>query len=84
MRFLLTAVPAHREPPAEDEVPRHVEDQHEQEPPGLVGEVEARLVLDVDPHQVQADDEDQQHDPRNALGDHEHDHDGHPIAGVSA
>jgi hypothetical protein len=76
--------PARPDPHAEDEVARDVEDQHEQEPPGLHLEIEARLVLDVDPDQIEADHEGQQQDPGNALEDHEEDHGGHTTTGLLA
>jgi hypothetical protein len=84
MGFLLTAVPPHRDPAAEDEVAGHVEDEHEQEPPGLHLEIEVRLGLDVDPYEVEADHEGQQQDPGNALEDHEEEHGGHTTTGLLA
>jgi hypothetical protein len=61
-----------------------VEQQHEQKPPGLVGELEVGLVLDVDPHEGQRHDEYDQQDGRNLLEDHEQQHGGHPTSGVAA
>jgi hypothetical protein len=85
MGLLALAVPAaRRDPDAEDEVSRHVEEQHEQEPPGLDLKLEAGLVLDVDPDEVEADDESQQEYPRQALGDHEDDHAGHTTTATCA
>jgi hypothetical protein len=84
MRFLLAAVPAHRYPHAEDKVARHVEDEHQQKPPELDLELEVRLVLHVDPDEVQADHEGQQQNPGNALEDDEEDHGGHPTTGLLA
>jgi hypothetical protein len=74
----------HGDPQAEDEIARHVEQEHQQDPPELDLELEARLVLDVDPHEVEADDEDEQQDQRDLLEDHEEQHGGHPTSGVLA
>jgi len=79
---LVTAVPARRDPHAEDEIARDVEDEHEQEPPRLHLEFQVGLVLDVDPDEVEADHQDQQQDPGNALEDHEKEHGGHPTTGL--
>jgi hypothetical protein len=84
MGFLVAAVPAHRDPHAEDQVARHVEEQHEQEPPGLDLELEAGLVLDFDPGQVERAGEREQQDRRDALEEDEEQHRGHPTAGVGA
>ena len=66
-----------------DEIARHVCEQHQQEPPHLGLEVQAGLVLDVDPDQVERDAEYEQHDRRDVLEDHEQQHGGHPTAGVA-
>jgi hypothetical protein len=85
MGLLVSALPAaRRDPDAEGEIPRHVEYEHEQVPPGLCLEVEVRLVLDVHPDEVEAARQRQDEDPRNALGDHEEDHCGHPTSGAAA
>jgi hypothetical protein len=81
--LLVPAVPPHCDPDAEDQVARHVQEQHEQEPPHFDLKLEARLVLDVDPDEVERDGEDKQQDPRDALREHEQEHGGHPTAGVS-
>jgi hypothetical protein len=81
MGILVAAVPAHRDPYAEDEIAGHVEEQYEQEPPRLDLEVEAGLVLDVDPGQVEHAGEREQQDRRDALEEHEEQHGGHPTGG---
>jgi hypothetical protein len=83
MSFLLAAVPTHRNPHAEDEVARHVEQQHEQEPPYLHLELEVRLVLDVHPDEVERDAENQEHDRWHALCEDEQEHGGHPTTGAA-
>jgi hypothetical protein len=60
-----------------------VQEQHQQEPPHLDLEREARLVLDVDPDEVERDGEDKEQNCRDALGEREEEHGGHPTAGVS-
>jgi hypothetical protein len=80
--LLFAAVPAHRDPAAEDEVARNVEKHHEQEPPHLVPELEAGLVLDVVPGEVERPGERQQQDRRDTLEQDEEEHGGHPTAGV--
>jgi hypothetical protein len=77
------AVPPHGDPYSEGEVARHVKKEHEQDPPHLDLELEVGLVLDVNPHQVEADEEDEQQDQRDPLEDHEQQHGGHPTAGVA-
>jgi hypothetical protein len=83
MVVLLAAVPAHREPRAEDEVARHVKEHDQQEPPRLDLEVQVGLVLDVDPNQVERASEREQQDHRDALEDHEEEHGGHTTSGAS-
>jgi len=59
-----------------------VEQYHQQEPPDLGLELEAGLVLDVRPYEIEADDEHEQQDQRDLLEEHEQQHGGHPTAGV--
>ena len=59
-----------------------MQEQHEQEPPDLVRELEVVLVLRRSRHEVERHDQDEQHDRRGALGEHEQQHGGHPTAGV--
>ena len=81
MSLLLTAVPAHRDPPTEDQVARHVQKQHEEEPPDLEGELQVLLLPQVHHNQVERHDEYQQQDRRNGLEENENQHGGHPTAG---
>jgi hypothetical protein len=83
MGLLVPAVPAHRDPHAEDEIARHVQEEHEQEPPDLHLEIDG-FILYVDPDEVERDAQDQQHDGRDVLEEHEQQHGGHPTAGVAA
>jgi hypothetical protein len=77
-------MPAHRNPHPEDEVARDVEKQYEQDPPQFDLELEAGLVLDVCPHEIEADHEHQQQNHRDLLEEHEQQHGGHPTAGLAA
>jgi hypothetical protein len=84
MGLPIAAVPSpHCEPAAEHQIAGHVEEHHQQEPPHLDLEFEARLVLDVNPDQVEAAGERQQQDPRDALEEDEEEHGGHPTTGVT-
>jgi hypothetical protein len=81
--LLFHAVPPHREPPAEDQIPRYVEEHDEQEPPGLDLELDV-LVLDVVPGEVERAGERQEQNRRDALEEDEEEHGGHPTTGVPA
>jgi hypothetical protein len=61
-----------------------VEQQHEQEPPHLDLELEVRLVLHIDPDEVERACEGQQQDYRDALEEDEEEHGGHTTTGVPA
>jgi hypothetical protein len=82
MGVLVAAVPSHCDPDAEHQVARDMEEQDQQEPPDLHLEVEVRLVLHIHPDEVEADDERQEQDPRDALEEHEEEHGGHTTSGV--
>jgi len=60
-----------------------VQQEHEQEPPHLDLEVHV-LLADVDPHEVEADHEDKQQDPRDLLEEREQQHGGHTTTGIAA
>jgi len=60
-----------------------VQEEHQQEPPSLDLEVDVGLVLHIDPHQVEAYDQDEQQNPGNLLEDHEQEHGGHPTSGAA-
>jgi hypothetical protein len=83
MGVLLAAVPSRRDPYAEDQVAGDVEEHHEQEPPDLDLEVQVGFVLDIDPDEIETHGEGQQQDERDALEEHEEQHDGHTTSGAA-
>jgi hypothetical protein len=83
--LLIAAIPSpQREPPAEHQIAGHVKEKHQQEPPHLDLELEVRLVLHVDPDEVEHARERQEQDRRDALEEDEKEHGGHPTTGVPA
>src|SRR5919107_4724222 len=81
LSLLFAAVPAHRDPRTEAQIARHVQKQHEEEPPDLVGELEVLLLAQVHDNQVERHREHQEQDRRNGLEEDENQHGGHPTCG---